>query len=65
MEVTDKGLLTTRIPIICSFANCIVFLFPKMKVYLTFPFEAFETKHYTFPASLMSDVDLLHLSRSL
>lgn len=61
MEVTKKGLFTTRIPTICSLASYIKCLFPKMKVCLPFPFEAFETKHYTILTSLMSNADLLHL----
>jgi hypothetical protein len=65
MEAINKGLFTTIIPIICSFASCIECLFPKLKVDLPFPFEAFETKHYTLPTSLMLNVDLLHLGRSM
>jgi hypothetical protein len=65
MEVINKGLFTTRVLVIYSLASCIKCLFPKMKVYLPFPFEAFETEHYTFLASLMSNVNILHLDRSL
>ncbi len=36
-----------------------------MKVYLSFPFEAFEVEHYTLSTSLMLDVNLLHLGTSL
>jgi len=65
MEAINKGLFTTRIFIICSFASGIEWLFPKSKVDLPFPFEAFETKHYILPTFLMLNVDLLHLSRSM
>jgi hypothetical protein len=40
MEAIDKTLFTTRVLTIYSFASCIKCLFPKMKVYLPFPFEA-------------------------
>ncbi len=60
-----KGLFTTRVFTIYSLASCIKCLFPKMKVYLPFPFKAFETKHYILLASLMSYVNLLHLGRSM
>jgi len=65
MEVINKGLFTIRVLAIYSFANCIKCLFPKMKVYLPFLFEAFEIEHYTLPTSLMLDVNFLHLGRSL
>jgi hypothetical protein len=40
--------------LICKLHWC---LFPKMRIYLPFPFEVFETKHYTLLAFLMSNVD--------
>ncbi len=49
MEVINKGLFTTRVLAIYSLASCIKCLFPKMKVYLPFPFKAFGAKHYIFP----------------
>ncbi len=65
MEVINKGLFTTRVLAIYPLASCIKCLFPVMKVYLPFPFEAFGVEHYIFPTFLMSDTNLLHLGRSL
>jgi hypothetical protein len=65
MEATNKGLFTTKVLASYSFASCIECLFLKMKVYLSFPFEAFEVEHYTLSTSLMLDVNLLHLGTSL
>jgi hypothetical protein len=36
-----------------------------MRVYLPFPFKAFEVEHYILPTSLMSNPNFLYLGRSL